>query len=150
LVGDGMKRPDIEHRVAAAGMTNVEVWEPVAKSEVRKCISAADLCVVTLQDIPLFRGAIPTKLLDYMACGKPVLCGVRGEAAQIVRQAGAGVTFTPNDSRQMTQMIGELLEDRPRRDRMGERGVAHVREHFDAHKSRSAMERLLMGVASCK
>ncbi|WP_313047802.1 glycosyltransferase family 4 protein [Pseudomonas soli] len=150
LVGDGMKRPDIEHRVAVAGMTNVEIWEPVAKSEVRKCISAADLCVATLQDIPLFRGAIPTKLLDYMACGKPVLCGVRGEAAQIVRQAGAGVTFTPNDSRQMNRMIGELLDDQPRRDRMGERGVAHIREHFDADKSRIAMERLLMGVASCK
>lgn len=147
LVGDGMKRRDIQQRIAAAGMANVELCEPVGKNQVRQWICAADLCVVTLQDIALFSGAIPTKLLDYMACARPVLCGVRGEAAQIVRQADAGLTFAPNDSRQLVALIGQLGAQPAERARMGENGARHVREHFDAHKSRVAMEAVLCRAA---
>ncbi|MFJ4443738.1 glycosyltransferase family 4 protein [Pseudomonas sp. NPDC089422] len=148
LVGDGMRRAEIKKRIADSGMTHVQCWEPVAKSEVRQCISAADICLVTLQDIPLFEGAIPTKLLDYMACGKPVLCGVRGEAAQIVETAEAGVVFAPNDERQLAVLIQELMDDEPRRRQMGANGAAHVLKNFEASKSREAMESLLIEVAS--
>ncbi len=146
LVGDGMKRAAIKQRIADSGMSNVQCWEPVAKSEVRQCISAADLCVVSLQDIPLFQGAIPTKLLDYMACGKPVLCGVRGEAAQIVEEADAGVIFAPNDGAQLAALIQELMADESRRLRMGANGAAYILKNFEARKSREAMENLLLDV----
>ena len=147
LVGDGMKRAAIKQRIADSGMSNVQCWEPVAKSEVRQCISAADLCVVSLQDIPLFQGAIPTKLLDYMACGKPVLCGVRGEAAQIVEEADAGVIFAPNDGAQLAALIQELMADESCRLRMGANGAAYILKNFEARKSRQAMESLLLDVA---
>ncbi|WP_369987518.1 glycosyltransferase family 4 protein [Pseudomonas xanthosomatis] len=147
LVGDGMRRRDIQRRIAETGLANVELCEPVAKNQVRHWICAADLCVVTLQDIALFGGAIPTKLLDYMACGRPVLCGVRGEAAQIVCQADAGLTFAPNDSLQLLAHIARLGADSQERGRLGENGARHVREHFDAHKGRVAMEAVLRRAA---
>ncbi|MBS3186396.1 glycosyltransferase family 4 protein [Pseudomonas sp. PCH44] len=147
LVGDGMKRVDIERRIAEQRLVNVKCWKPIAKAHVRQCISAADLCVVTLQDIPLFRGAIPTKLLDYMACGKPVVSGVKGEAEQIIMQAQAGVTFSPNDSVQMVSLIKMLMEQDSLRLRMGENGAWYVLSHFQAGKSRKAMEDLLIEVA---
>ncbi|TLP61138.1 MULTISPECIES: glycosyltransferase family 4 protein [Pseudomonas] len=150
LVGDGMKRTDIQRRIAESGVSNVELWEPVAKRSVRECICAADLCVVTLQDIPLFRGAIPTKLLDYMACGRAVLCGVQGEAAQIVLGAQAGVVCAPSDAGQMASLLADLLQDEQRRQHMGERGAAHVRAHFNAQKCRGKMEKLLEGVVAAR
>lgn len=147
LIGDGMKRPWLEARVAELGLDNVRILPPIPKVEVRAYINAADLCVVTLLDIPLFLGAIPTKLIDYMACGRPVLCGVAGEAGGIVESAGAGVMFKANDAARLVGLVAELGSDKPRCDAMGLHAVAYVRHHFDAQQNRQAMEALLLRVA---
>ncbi|WP_095185384.1 glycosyltransferase family 4 protein [Pseudomonas sp. Irchel 3H9] len=146
LIGDGMKRPYIERRIAELNLNNVQVLAPVSKSLARGFINAADLCLVTLQAIPLFKGAIPTKLLDYMACGKPVLCGVEGEAAEIVAEAQAGIMFHPNDSHQLESRIAEMMSNKELRDHMGCNGAHYIRTNFDAARSRAAMTTLLESV----
>ncbi len=57
--------------------------------------SALNAWEFTRWDIPVFRTVIPTKLVDYLACGKPVLIGIRGQAQAIVEAAGAGLVFAP-------------------------------------------------------
>lgn len=146
LVGDGMKRPQLEARVSELGLNNVKILPPIPKDEARGYINAADICVVTLLDIPLFLGAIPTKLLDYMACGRPVLCGVAGEAGEIVHTAGAGLTFQANDALQLAELVEELRHDKAARISMGERAEAYIKRHFDASGNRAAMEALLESV----
>lgn len=148
LIGDGMKRAEIERQVSELNLTNVLVLPSVPKEEARKFISAADLCLVTLRDIPLFDGAIPTKLIDYMACGKAVLCGVRGEAQRIVDEAGAGSVFQPDDENQLSEQVVSLLNEPDRAARMGAGGLAYVREHFSAPMLRQKVEALLVSVAT--
>ncbi|CAN7720621.1 glycosyltransferase family 4 protein [Aquipseudomonas alcaligenes] len=148
LVGDGMKRLHLEARVSELGLTNVKILPPIPKDEARGYINAADICVVTLLDIPLFLGAIPTKLLDYMACGRPVLCGVAGEAGEIVHTAGAGLTFQANDAVRLAELVEQLCDDETARVSMGERAEAYVRKHFDASGNRAEMEALLRGVVA--
>lgn len=144
LIGDGMKRVETEKQVAALGLRNVLVLPPVPKDDARLYINAADLCLVTLRDIPLFDGAIPTKLIDYMACGKAVLCGIRGEAERIVDDAGAGVMFEPDNDEQLSQLVAELLQDAKRVERMGAGGLAYVQSRFAAATMREQMESVLL------
>lgn len=148
LVGDGLRRGAIEGEVAAGKLANLVVLPPVAKDQARVYLSAADLCLVTLQDIPLFDGAIPTKLIDYMACARPVLCGIRGEARRILDTAQAGLGFEPDDDRQLARLISELLDDAGRRERLGANGLAFVRSHFSAEQTRRKMERILHKVSA--
>ncbi|AUM71928.1 glycosyltransferase family 4 protein [Pseudomonas fluorescens] len=147
LIGDGMKRAYLEQRITDLKINNVLLLPPVSKHEARGFINAADLCLVTLKDIPLFKGAIPTKLLDYMACGRPVLCGVEGEAADIVQEAQAGIAFQPNSSQQLTTIIAELMDNEPLRSKMGRSGAQYVKNNFDAVQSRAAMTALLEAVS---
>jgi glycosyltransferase involved in cell wall biosynthesis len=107
-----------------------------------------DLCLVTLRDIPLFDGAIPTKLIDYMACGKAVLCGIRGEAERILDDAGAGVMFDPDNDKQLSELIIELLQDAERVQRMGSGGLAFVQSRYAASKMRVQMESVLLAVTN--
>ena len=146
LVGDGMKRQATEQEVVTEGLENVLVLPPVPKDDARLFINAANLCLVTLRDIPLFDGAIPTKLIDYMACGKPVLCGIRGEAQSIVDQADAGAIFEPDDDAQLARLVEELLGDSGRTSRMGANGFAYVQSRFSAVKMHDQMEKLLLAV----
>ena len=147
LIGDGMKRVETEKQVAAIGLKNVLVLPPVPKDEARTFISAADLCLVTLRDIPLFNGAIPTKLIDYMACGKAVLCGIRGEAERIVNDARAGAMFEPDSDEQLSKLVLKLLGDKARLEIMGTRGLAYVQSNFAAATMRHQMESILLAVA---
>jgi glycosyltransferase involved in cell wall biosynthesis len=111
LIGDGMQRQATEKTIEEMKLTNVILHKAVPKDQARSYINAADLCLVTLLDIPLFHGALPTKLFDYMACNKPVLCGVAGEAKRLIDEAKSGLTFPPNDDKQLADLILKTLQD---------------------------------------
>lgn len=147
LIGDGMKREETSNHVHSLGLNNVLLLPPVPKNEARHHINAADLCLVTLRDIPLFDGAIPTKLIDYMACGKAVLCGVRGEAERIVRDAHAGKMFEPDNDEQLCALIVDLVQDPSLAARMGSDGFAYVQNRFNAKQMREKMESILLSLA---
>ncbi|MFM8700875.1 MAG: glycosyltransferase family 4 protein [Hyphomicrobiales bacterium] len=148
LIGEGLKRGETERQVKELSLENVLLLPPVPKDEARPYINAADVCLVTLRDIPLFNGAIPTKLIDYMACGKAVLCGIRGEAAKIVKGSGAGVAFEPDNDEHLGKLVVELLGDAALTDRMGAQGLSYVQSRFSAIKMRHQMESLLLTVAN--
>ncbi len=147
LVGDGMMREVIEKEKKDRNLENVCLLPPAPKEEARFFINAADLCLVTLLDIPLFEGAIPTKLIDYMACGKPVLCGIRGEARRIMEDAGAGIAFEPDDDKQLEKMILDLIHDENRKQQMGTSGFDYVQKHFSAISMREKLEMILVNSA---
>lgn len=111
LVGDGMKRLEIAEACERQGLTNIQMLAPVPKHEAPAMINAADVCLVTLKDIKLFEGAIPTKLVDYIACGKTVLIGARGEAADIGTESGCGYAFEPNDDEALAAHILRIRAD---------------------------------------
>ena len=93
-------------------------------------LAAADICLVPLRDVPLFATFIPSKMFEYLAAGKPVIGSVAGEAAQILREAGA-VVVPPEDSAALAVAIGELAADPARRAAMGRQGRAYVERFFD-------------------
>ena len=147
IVGDGMKLKAIEQQVSELDLGNVLVLPPVPKDKARLFINAADLCLVTLRDIPLFDGAIPTKMIDYMACGKPILYGIRGEAQRIMDSAGAGLFFEPDNDEQLSKLIIDVLNDDNRALNMGSAGLVYVQSHFSAAKMHLQMETVLLEVA---
>lgn len=143
LIGDGMKRLSIEQKINQLGLKNVLVLPAVPKDTARQYINAATLCLVTLQDIPLFTGTIPTKLVDYLACSKPVLCGIRGEAKDIIQEAQCGLFFEPNDDLQLANGINTLINDNEKMYKMGQSGLNYVREKFSAETMNLKMENVL-------
>ena len=143
LVGDGIRRAWLQEQVVARGLDNLQVLPAAPKSRAPDFLNAADVCVVSLQDIPVFAGAIPTKLIEYMACGRPVLCGVRGEARRIVEEAGAGVCFDPDDHAALAAAAQRLASAPDEAQRFGEKGRAHVLRHFDTRQRQRRLLSLL-------
>src|ERR1019366_6696028 len=102
---------------------NVTMLPGVPHEEVPALLAAADICLVPLRDVPLFSTFIPSKLFEYLAAGKAVIGAVTGEAAQILRAAGA-VVVPPEDSI-------ALAGNRERRQLMGKHGRSHMERYFD-------------------
>ncbi len=143
LVGDGMKSNHFRQKANELMLNNVLILNPVPKDQARDYINAADICVVTLLDIPLFRGALPTKMLDYMACGKPVLCGVRGEAKRVLDESKAGLTFEPNDDKQFSELILEILQNKNMALSMGKNGLKLIQDQFTTSKMFGLIEEII-------
>jgi glycosyltransferase involved in cell wall biosynthesis len=69
-------------------------------------------------------------MFEYLAAGKPVVGALAGEAAQILREAGAWVV-PPADSEALATAIRVLAADPQRREAMGRQGRCYVEKHFD-------------------
>lgn len=146
LIGDGIRREKIIQEVANLKLENVVVLPALPKSEGRKFLSAADVCIVTLKDLKIFEGAIPTKLIDYMACKRPVLCGVKGEAKEIVDDAKCGYVFNPNDEKQLVYCLLKILSNNEKSTEMGINGYNYVVKNFTIEKMQDAYERVIKSV----
>ncbi|MEJ8835223.1 glycosyltransferase family 4 protein [Ramlibacter sp. AN1133] len=147
LVGDGFRRAWLEQEVRERELTNVEVLPPVPKAQAAGFLAAADACVVTLQDLPVFAGAIPTKLIEYMAGARPVLCGVRGEARRIVESAGGGYCFEPDDDEELVRHMERLRQDPAAAQQLGAGARRYVQAHFDITRRSSRIASLLQQAA---
>lgn len=118
FLGDGAERPMLQQKATNLGLTNVRFAGSFPPDEMSRLYSAASALVVHLADSPLFRMWIPHKIWTYMAVGKPILCAVAGEAAEIVRAAGAGLVCGPDRPDQLADLVRAFgdLTDKERAD----------------------------------
>jgi glycosyltransferase involved in cell wall biosynthesis len=130
FVGEGADKARLEQRVAEHGLGHVALRPGMPHGQVPALLAAADICLVPLRDLPLFSSFIPSKMFEYLAAGKPVVGALAGEAAQILREAGACVV-PPGDSAALAEVIRTLAADPARRAEMGRQGRCYVEEYFD-------------------
>lgn len=97
LVGDGVERQRLTELVEALDTPHVQLVDAVPQTQIGDIFAAADVLLLHLRDDPLFAITIPSKTQFYMAMGRPILAGVRGESAGLVAGCGAGVAVVPQD-----------------------------------------------------
>jgi glycosyltransferase involved in cell wall biosynthesis len=130
LIGEGAEKERIVDLAARRRLTNIQFLGQQPRERIPAYISAADVCVVMLKKTELFKTVIPTKLLEYMACEKPVIVAVDGQARKIVEEAEAGVFAEPENSNALVRVILELSSAPERRRQMGANGRRHILNHF--------------------
>ena len=108
LIGDGIEADRLRALVEELGADNVRVAPGVPRAQIGDVFAAADVLALHLWDDPLFEITIPSKLQFYMAMGKPVLIGVKGEAGQFVTEAKAGIAVPPQNVEAMAQAMVQL------------------------------------------
>src|SRR6266481_2995369 len=81
----------LEQWVRPRRTTSVIIMPGMPQSKIGDLLAAVDLLLVHLKDEPVFQITIPSKTQFYLAMGKPILMGMRGDAADLVKTAGAGV-----------------------------------------------------------
>lgn len=142
FVGEGAAKQQLADHVAALGLRNVTLLPGVARQDVPDLLAAADICLVPLRDVPLFSTFIPSKMFEFFAAGKAVVGAVRGEPAEILRNAGAKVV-DPEDAAALAEAIGTLADAPEERAAMGRSARAFVIEHFDRRALARRYEELL-------
>ena len=73
---------------------------------------------------------IPAKMLEFMACGRPMILGVDGQAKKVVEEARAGLFVEPEDPHGLAQAITRLYGDAGLRESLGKNGRAYILNHL--------------------
>lgn len=121
LLGHGARKAALVERATRMGLDNVLFLDSVPKEEVASYWALLDVAIIHLRRDPLFLTVIPSKLFECMAMGLPVLHGVEGESAEIVRQNECGETFPPEDAATLAARLVELARGPDR--------LQHYRDH---------------------
>lgn len=131
FVGEGAEKDRLKRLAEGWRLPNVTFIDQQPRSRVPGFYAACDLGLVTLRDAPLFRGVLPSKILEFLAMERPVLLSVDGEAKKLVERAGGGEFVPPEDVPAMVAAVRRLARDRSKLVAMGREGRRHVVEHYD-------------------
>lgn len=142
LIGSGSDFDRLQGR--ASSLENVEFHGWMSQEELEPHLRSASALLLHLAADQLFFDTIPSKLQQYLLVGRPILCGVAGDAAEVMHKSGGGITFIPEDSHDLVRAVQELQGlTEEQRDTMGRSGAKFYRDYLSREKGLSNMVRLL-------
>ncbi len=128
ILGEGELREQLERQVRDHHLEK-HVLLPGFRTDVMGCLKSFDVFVMSS-----VTEGLGTSLLDAMACSRPIVATRAGGIPEVIPEGETGLLVPPRDAAALAQAIVMLLNDAPRRDRMGAAGLAHVRERFTVER----------------
>ena len=134
VVGEGADKQKLERLVAESRLENVKIFPGQPRQRIPAIVAASQVCLVLLRKSELFKTVIPTKMLEFMSCGRPLVAGLEGESAELIKAADAGICVTPGDAVALAEAI-HLLRNQPQ---CARQFADHGREFIVAKLSRQS------------
>lgn len=107
IIGDGGKRKDLEKNLKSLDVSNVEIIDPIERSELFIEYKNADILFLHLNNFKAFEKVLPSKIFEYAAMGKPIIAGVSGYSAEFLnKHVKNSSVFEPCNVKQAKQSLG--------------------------------------------
>ena len=144
IVGDGAEREQLAASALERGLDHVSFSGRLPGVEIPGIIAASDIAVMSLKDVPLFEDAVPTKLLEYMAAGKPVVAAAAGNAARLVENAACGASCAPESPQALADALRRIASDPAAAFTMGQAGRSYAEDHVSRRAFVAQLEELAL------
>jgi len=135
IVGEGADKACVMSLAGSRRLSNVRFVDQQPRETIPAYISASDACLVLLKKAELFKTVLPTKMLEFMSCARPIILGVDGHARKVMEQANAGIFITPQDPTALVEAVMRLASDPALRESMGRNGRQHILRYFSRRDS---------------
>ena len=140
VVGNGADRKRIIELANAKGLANIRFIEQQSREKIPDYIAASDVGLVLLKKSEVFETVIPTKMLEFMSCGRPIILGVKGQAQEIISRAQAGICIEPGDDAALCEAVLRLRDGR-HLETLGRNGRDYILRNFSrAHTASEYLE----------
>ncbi|MEM2103437.1 MAG: glycosyltransferase family 4 protein [Candidatus Bathyarchaeia archaeon] len=144
LQGGGEFAGYLKGRVKALGLKNVKIIdEIIGRDEVAKLLGEADALILPLRDFGKPYLGLSSKLYEYQAVGKPIICCAYGQPAEYVKETGSGIIVKPGDYEGLAEDVLYLEENRDVAGKMGVSGRRYVENNLSIAKIGSEIMMLL-------
>lgn len=128
LHGIGESLPEIKKKIKELKLTNVQLSNQILKNreDVTKILNAADAFILPMRNYGHRYLGLPTKLYEYQAVGKPIICCCEGVPSDYITETNSGLIVNPGDYETLATTIINLKNNPELTYRLGENGRRHV------------------------
>lgn len=146
VVSEGLGRAYLERKPATAALRLFD-FQPY--SRLSEVLASADVLVAMIEP-EASRFSVPSKVLSYMAAGRPVLLASPESnlAARVVREADAGIVIDPRDTHGFVRAAHCLLEDGELCARLSLNARTYAERHFRIEPIADAFESAISEVTA--
>jgi glycosyltransferase involved in cell wall biosynthesis len=132
LYGSGSRAEWTGGQIERRALPNLRLAGRVPPEAMAGIYREASALLLTLVDDPVLAQTVPSKLQSYLAAGRPVIAAVNGEAADIVSEAGCGVTCPADDPAALADAIRRLKGmSAAEREALGKAGARHFQANYE-------------------
>ena len=147
-VGDGASRKRLIDSAHKSGLSDlVKFPGRLPKSEMPTVLASSHCLLVHLKGTDLFETVIPSKIFEAMAMQRPIIMGVQGESADIVKASHSGIQITPDSDEQLTAAVTRLCDEQDLYDALCQNGRDFVTDNYSRDKLAHEMLETLIRVA---
>jgi glycosyltransferase involved in cell wall biosynthesis len=148
LIGDGTELDKLKSLKATYRLRNILFIPRQPFDEIHRFLAIADVLLVHLNSDPVFEMQLPSKIIAYMACGRPVLCAMHGEARKMVEKARAGLFCPSGDPDALCDAVQKFYDmPRSKREEMAKNGRGAYLDNYTRQIQVDRVEKLLLCAA---
>jgi glycosyltransferase involved in cell wall biosynthesis len=141
--GVGEMAPRLKKAINEFGLRNVFLdTRFLPKDELSALLDSADVFALPMATMSFVDLGLPTKVFEYQACGKPIICVSKGEPARYIESTKSGLIVKPKDASGFAESVIRLYKDRITGAELGMNGREHVSEYLTSQKIGDRMYRL--------
>lgn len=131
IAGEGAEREELEREANDRGLRSVRFLGKIPKAAMPELLAASDCCLVHLRKAPLYTSVLPSKIFEMAHMQKPIILGVAGDAADVVREAKCGICIEPGDAGELMAAVRRLRAEQETARAMGLAGWEYVGANYD-------------------
>jgi len=147
FIGGGVDVDSLKQKAASLNLKNTLFLKPRPVSEISEVLSLADVLLVHLKEYPLFKITIPSKIQAYLCAGKPILAGVKGNAAELALKSGAGIKCEPENLQSIAEAVVKFQSlSSIELDAMGARGRKFYQDELSLSIGTTKFEQIFKSV----
>lgn len=145
LVGDGPQRKQLEERSRKLNLSNVRFLPLQPRPVYLNILRMSDVCLVSLKG-SYKSPAVPSKLIDIMACGKPVIANVpmEGDVPKIINDAKCGLWVEPQNPTAFSQAVQNMFNNAELCSTMGKNGLDYFKAHYTLQSCMKRYEQIIL------
>ena len=144
FAGDGAELPLLKRKASKLGAQNVHFLGYLSREALLKVYAESDVLFAKIRSTPtLDATAIPSKLFEYMATGKPLVYAGKGLAVEFLEKIGCALTVPSEDPEAITAATQKLLSDARLRHTLGSKGRDFVRRNYNRDELMEGLAREL-------
>lgn len=131
LIGDGSEKDKLEKKVKDDQIENVLFFPFQPRTELPNLLSAADLCLISLQPEVLDE-SIPSKAFPIMASGKPILAITNPKSSlwKLIEKSKSGILVPSKCINLLVENINKYSKDPKALEILGENGRKFALKNF--------------------
>jgi glycosyltransferase involved in cell wall biosynthesis len=151
IQGAGELGDQIKSSVEDLKLKNVAIINKiVSRGEVAELLNGADALILPLADFGRPYLGISSKLYEYQAVGKPIICCAYGEPADYVEETKSGIVVKPGDYESLARAVLYLKNNPGVAESFGESGRKYVDGNVSIEKIGLKMKDLLIRLIEMK